>query len=682
MIVNSNQENHKHKEVLDELLNKFIELHYFEIQEFYIAPNDQDAIIVFGNTDMPHDEYAYGEQNRSIWKCNLQSGNVTKLTLPDEDAHAPCWSPNGEKIAYISRASGKKELWCMNHNGTNKQQLTFSEYPGQDPFKGTNIKWSPDGSLIAYSVNPNGSVYGLWQTLKREQEKEANIQVENGEDKQKLLFQQARSTFKSSLYIYNLETGINIPIVSYDEHSSFIIDWYPDNRNLLVISGSDLQKINIETNKSEKLYTGNYGLIKRLEKNLLSARRTDTHIEVGSIHEKEFIKKLDVEIVGNEPIILHTWSYDGSKLYFTSQEGVSNILYSIEVNTGEVKALTEEGKVVWDIPTCPAKVQGYHQKDAILFPYSGPQEPMELWELESGGMSMKISNITRTLTPLDLPKVELIQFESNGWEIESILVLPKNYESTKKYPTIIYLHGGPEDNVKANFTELISGRAQSAAHFLAEQGYPVLLPNFRGSNGYGEAFKYELANYKIMQNPYEDVMAGVDYLIKEGIAEPEKLGIYGSSFGATLTAWTISQTTRFKGAIGAVGIYDQLQRARYTNHAFHSITKNRSKGTKPNDFWFNPEVYKHISPMEHIEKVNTPILFIETGAERMLNGSCAKPFYNGLLTRGIKTNLVYYPEAFHNGGWNDVYKRDYMKRLIAWFDYCIKEEPLPDEFLK
>jgi dipeptidyl aminopeptidase/acylaminoacyl peptidase len=682
MIVNSNQENYQNKEYLDGLLNKFIELHYFEIQEFYIAPNDQDAIIVFGNMDMPHDEYAYGEQNRSIWKCNLQYGNVTKLTPPDEDAHAPCWSPDSEKIAYISRASGKKELWCMNHDGSNKQQLTFSKYPGQDPFKGTHIKWSPDGSLIAYSVNPKGSVYGLWQTLKKEQEKEANIQVENGKNNQNELFHQARTTYKSSLNIINLETGINIPIASYDEHSSFIIDWYPDNKNLLVICGSDLQKINIETNKSEKLYTGNYGLIKQMNKNLLSARKTDTHIEVGSIHEKEFIKKLEVELVGNEPIILHAWSNDGSKLFFTSQKGISNILYSIEVKTGEVKALTEKGKVVWDIPTCPAKVQSYHQKDAILFPYSGPEEPMEIWELESNKEPERISKINRTFSPSYLSKVEVVQYKSSGLNIESILVLPKNYDPTKKYPTLIYLHGGPEDCVKANFTELISGRAQSAAYFLAEHGYVVLLPNFRGSNGYGEAFKYELANYKMMQHPYEDVIAGVDYLIDKGIADPEKLGIYGSSFGANLTAWTITQTTRFKVAIGAVGIYDQLQRARYTNHAFHSIAENRSKGTKPKDFWFDPEVYQHLSPIEHVNKVTTPMLFIETGAERMLNGSCAKVFYNGLLAHGIKTNLVYYPEAFHNGGWNDAYKRDYMKRLVAWFDHCLKEEPLPVGELK
>src|SRR5690606_25446076 len=127
---------------------------------------------------------------------------------------------------------------------------------------------------------------------------------------------------------------------------------------------------------------------------------------------------------------------------------------------------------------------------------------------------------------------------------------------------------------------------------------------------------------------------------------------------------------------------DQLQVDRYLNNSFHSISDNRSKGTKENDFWFEPELYKKLSPMEHFDTINTPILFIETGAERDLNGSRARPLFNGLHTRGIKTNLVYYPEAFHNGGWNDEYKKDYMKRLVAWFDHCIKGKPLPDDMVR
>lgn len=678
-IVHKNQE-HMVQVVSNQLLDKLISLHYFEIQEIAIAPNDQEVIFVLGNTDMPHDEYAYGECNRSIWKCNLQNGHVTQLTSSEEDAHAPCWSPDSKKVAYLSRLSGKKELWSMNHDGLNQKQLTDSKFPGQDPFSETKISWSPDGCYIAYTVAPQGSFYGLWTSFRNLQKNKSQIQVDNGENKLKVLYQNARSTFESSLYIIHTETGINSHVATHPDHPFNIIDWFIDNKQLLVSNGPELKYINIETYEERHLYSGQLGLLKQLENDILLARKSGKSIEIGYIVEQEFIKKLEVESIGYEPIILQTWSNDGNILYFTSQEGVSNILHSIDVSSEIVRTLTDRGKVVWDNPTCKAGVKCYHKRNGIIFPYSGPQAPMELWELNSNGELQKLSNICNEFTPTDLPKVEVIQYTSNGWDIESLLVMPKNYDSTKKYPTLVYLHGGPESNVKSYFTELISGRAESAAYFLAEHGYAVMLPNFRGSDGYGEEFEYELANYKILKNPYEDVMAGVNYLIKKGIADPESLGIYGSSFGANLTAWTISQNTNFKGAIGAVGIYDQLQDDRYKNGSFHSISENRSKGTKPNDLWFHSEVYKDLSPMEHFEKINTPILFIETGAERELIGSYAKPLFNALLARGIKTNLVYYPEAFHNGGWNDEYKRDYMKRLVAWFDHCIKGHPLPDWF--
>jgi dipeptidyl aminopeptidase/acylaminoacyl peptidase len=154
--------------------------------------------------------------------------------------------------------------------------------------------------------------------------------------------------------------------------------------------------------------------------------------------------------------------------------------------------------------------------------------------------------------------VRVVRYDSDGWSIEALLVLPPEYDPGKTYPTLTYLHGGPEACSTANFTELISARAQSVAHWLAAHGYAVFIPNFRGSSGYGEEFKNELGDFRLLRTPYADVMAGVDYLITERIANPDALGVYGSSFGGWLTAWTITQTDRFKCAAPAVGVYDVL----------------------------------------------------------------------------------------------------------------------------
>lgn len=664
----------------DHLLDHLIKLHYLEIQEISVAPNDEEVFLVLGNTDMPHDEYAYDERNRSIWKCDIQSGEVTQLTLPKEDAFAPSWSKDSNTVAYFSNASGKKQLWLMNPDGTNKRKLTALKFSGRDPFCEAQIKWSPNGSMIAYTAQPNGSFYGLWQSLVKQHHLSSSIQVDNGENKLQDFFEQARETFKSALYLVNIETGENKPLIPTSKAALAIISWCTDGQSLLVKDGRNLFKINTHTLQQEHIYHGHLDLVHVKGTTIQSACIKDKQIEISRIENNELAENQMIKLNGNEPITLHNWSQDGKKLYYTSQSGISNILYAVNVENGETKTLTEKGKTVEDHSVCLATAQNFHQKDSIIFPYSSPHEPMELWEANATGDIRKVSKLSDKYKPNNLPKVEVLTYESKGWEIESLLVYPKDYKKEESYPTLIYLHGGPEDYVRANFSEVISGRAQSVAHYLAEQGYAVLLPNFRGSSGYDEAFMYELSHYNMMRAPYEDVIAGVDHLIQVGVAHPEKLGIYGTSFGAWLTAWTISQTSRFKSAVGMVGIYDLLQRDRYANGAFHSISDNRGRGTKPNDLWFNPEVYKKFSPMEHFEQIQTPMLFIETGAERENIGSEAKPLFHALLAQNVKTKLIYYPEAYHNGGWNDEYKRDYMKRLVAWFDHCIKGRELPDWF--
>ncbi len=348
-------------------------------------------------------------------------------------------------------------------------------------------------------------------------------------------------------------------------------------------------------------------------------------------------------------------------------------LFMVDLDTQSVRRLTSSGRAVGiSGPKC------LHQENAVIFPYQGPAEHAEIWLYRSGTSLRKVSSFNRNLMEVEWPEVRIVQYQSDGWQIESLLVLPLHWMQGKRYPTLIHLHGGPESQVNASLTDLISARSRSAAHFLASRGYAVLLPNFRGSSGYGPAFENELGDYQIVRKPFRDVMAGIDYLIEEGIADPEMLGIYGDSFGGWLTAFTISQTNRFKGAIAALGFYDLLSLDRSSGEPFYAWQPNRLGNADPRAMWFQPEIYKEISPMENIRSIKTPVLIIETGAERR-HGQ-AELFFNGLSVLGVETYLIYYPRAFHNGGWNDTYKKDYMNRLAAWFNYCLKGSALPDWF--
>ncbi|WP_199616376.1 alpha/beta hydrolase family protein [Paenibacillus alkalitolerans] len=430
------------------------------------------------------------------------------------------------------------------------------------------------------------------------------------------------------------------------------------------------------------MHSGNIDLIKKKDKSIYLASVINGSVEINTL-ENEMIQQLcKVDISGFE-IRLHDFSYDATYVFLTAQRGISNYLLSIEASTGILKQLTDDARVV-NTKWHTAGTRSFHRSNSVIFPYGGPTEPMEIWKINATGDMKKVSRFSDAIVHFPIPEVKVINYKSDGWNIESILVLPVKYESGKPIPTLVYLHGGPEGKIIADFKELNCAGGQSAAFFLANQGYAVLMPNFRGSSGYGAEFEKELGNLKIMRNPYKDVMAGVDYLIENGITDPDTVGVYGFSYGGGLSTWIVSQTDRFKGAIGICGIHDFLHDDRNYGVPFHAFRPNRLGEANPKDMWLKSEVYKELSTLENVGSIQTPILLIETGAERHWDGalweSAAKTLFIALEGLGVETYLVCYTKAFHGGGWNVKYQEEYLFRILAWFDYCLKGKPLPKWF--
>lgn len=276
------------------------------------------------------------------------------------------------------------------------------------------------------------------------------------------------------------------------------------------------------------------------------------------------------------------------------------------------------------------------------------------------------------------PQVDVVRYTSDGWGVEAILVTPADWQRETALPTLTYLHGGPECRNSLTGKDLASARGESAALFLASYGYAVFLPNFRGSAGYGEQFLNELQDYQLMRKPCRDVLTGVDWLISRGIADANRLGIYGSSYGAQLAAWVVSHTDRFTSSVLSLGRYDPLVLDRCSGNAFHALKPNRQGNSGPMDMWLKPEVYRYLSPMHHVTSIHTPSLIVETGAER--KDLQARMLFNALSALGVDAYWVFYPDTFHNGRWSDADKRDYMTRLLAWWDHHLKGAPLPSSF--
>ena len=257
---------------------------------------------------------------------------------------------------------------------------------------------------------------------------------------------------------------------------------------------------------------------------------------------------------------------------------------------------------------------------------------------------------------LKKPSVETIGFKSkDGTPIEGFVVKPVDFTGSKKYPTILWIHGGPTSQYEFSY--------HSTAQLFAANGYVVLLLNPRGSTGYGEDFSKAL--FADWGGPdYEDVMAGVDYAIEQGWSDPDKLAVGGWSYGGILTNYVITKTDRFKAAMS--GASEALYRANY-GHDHYQLTWEQELGLP----WENAEAWERISPFNDVAKITTPTLWMGGSDDWNVPILNSEQMYQGMKRLGRETQLIVYPDE-HHGIRRPSFQKDRLERYLAWLKKYVK----------
>jgi dipeptidyl aminopeptidase/acylaminoacyl peptidase len=258
-----------------------------------------------------------------------------------------------------------------------------------------------------------------------------------------------------------------------------------------------------------------------------------------------------------------------------------------------------------------------------------------------------------------LPRQEVVRWQSrDGLEIEGVLTYPLDYREGEKRPLIVQIHGGP----KGRSTHTL--RSYSMHPVWSAEGYAVLRPNFRGGEGYGNAFA--IVNRRDLGGgDYEDIMAGVDWCVQQGIADPARLGVMGGSYGGYMTNWVIGHTDRFAAAISMFGIF-HLQ-TDYSNSEL-SRWDNDYLGAY---YWEDPEIYRRLSPGSYIANIKTPTLILHGDDDDNTFISNSKELYQALRHRGVSTQFVHYPREGH-GLREPNHRLDEMRRCLAWMDRYVR----------
>ena len=344
------------------------------------------------------------------------------------------------------------------------------------------------------------------------------------------------------------------------------------------------------------------------------------------------------------------YSKDGEWIYFTYYDSGAMDLARVKVSDGSIENLIDGDRVVHSYDVS--------ESGDIVVAANNQNDSGNIYRIQDSQLT-QLTDVNRTFfDEHDLGNKVKVSFENDaGIRIESFITTPPDYEPGRAYPAILHIHGGPQSQFSWGYS--------FSTQFYASNGYVVSEPNPRGSLGRGHEFLRAI--YRSWGVPdYEDVIAAVDYAVAEGIADPERLAVTGYSYGGYMTNVVITGTTRFKAAASGAG--HSLIEAN-VGHDIYQRWYFWELGAP----WENREKYDVHSPLLRAGKVTTPTLFLGGRIDWNVPILNAELFYQALKYRGIDSQLVVYP-GVHHGGWGESFEKDYLVRVIDWFDHYVKSE--------
>jgi dipeptidyl aminopeptidase/acylaminoacyl peptidase len=614
------------------------------------------------------------ERRTRVWKVATNGNSPARqITFGEKGDSQPQWSPDGKFISFVSARGGaeaKAQIHLLHADGGEAWKLTDAkEGVAGGGFGGASYSWSPDGSRIAYLT-----------TDPRSSEEEANIKKRDDERVFEGDFRYQHA------WVVNVETKESTRITEGKDYTlQGAPSWSPDgkrfvfaaaatpmlrdNRRDIYVAEVPGQQANGPTGqqKIEKIST-NWGndasprwsqdgrtIAWVTEPNATSPLPDGTassvvlqgHLVLYDVNTKTMksaaAATFDTE-AGN-PI----WTNEGTRVLFVSGKRAYNEAFAYDVTTGRYTQLTTRRTINGTSVSKDGKT--------IVLTMDAPDSATEIYVTDPSFASpRRLTTTNPQLAEIAQGETEVITWKSSdGVEVEGVLLKPVGFESGKRYPTLVVAHGGPAGAYVNGFR--LGGLEGGQVY--AGKGWAVFYPNPRGSSNYGQ--KTLAANVNDWGGgDYRDIMTGVDALVARGIADPDKLAHIGWSYGGYMTAWVITQTTRFKAAMVGAGLTNMW--SMYGTNDIPSVLIAYFGGI-PNKQTL--PLYLDRSAMTHIDKVTTPTLILHGANDERVPVGQAYELYRGLKDRGKPTELVFYPREGH--GIQEYYhQKDRLQRIYDW----------------
>ena len=627
---------------------------FLDVGDPQLSPDGEWIAYTVTNTNVEADK-----RNTDIWVVKYDGSVRQQLThTPTESETSPRWSPDGRLIAFLSSRPGPAkgtQVWVLERSGGEARQLTRL-------IGGVvSYQWSPDATKLAIvrrdppaeepdPKNPKPIVIDKYQ-FKR--------------DGPTYLTGNARNR----IFVYDIDTGAAEGLTTDGDYDESGPEWSPDGRRIAFSSNHDDNRDRTRNtdlfvvdakpgSKSRRLtdFPGADGGDLAWSPDgawIAYSRSSDPKFNFHNLNRVAIIPSSGgTPRVLTEPLDRATASYaftpDGASIVFTVTDDQAQYLARVPAAGGAVVPLTSGRRVVGQ-PT--------HARGRIVVTSATSTTPAELHAVENGQLrALSQHNAAVTGELLVVPAEDIAFKSKDGTEIHGLLTRPLHYVPGQRYPTLIRIHGGPtsQDAHTFNFERQI----------FAANGYAVVNVNYRGSSGRGAKFSEAIfANWGVLE--VDDVLAAADHVVALGVADPNRLGIGGWSYGGVLTDYVIASDTRFKGAISGAGSANHIS---LYGHDQYTFLYDNEFGAP----WDNVDLWIRYSyPFFKANRITTPTLFMGGQDDFNVPILGSEQMYQALKTLNVPTQLVIYPGQNH-GLTKVAFLRDRTERYLAWYEKYVK----------
>jgi len=651
-----------------------------------LSPDGQRVVYEISRTNWKDNAF-----ERDLWIAD-RAGNTHLLTAQEKSSSGAKWSPDGRWVAFVSDRPGQiaetkadsKQIYVIDPTGGEARQVTKLE-DGVDGFE-----WGPDSKTIAFTTKDP-----LSKAQKDRVERYGEYSVIDGDERMTHLWtvdvtaapvaapakdkdKTAASTSAAPAPPFGVPEAHRL--TEGDGFSVQGFSWSKDGTKVAFAASKDGELKNGGTTTVYVVTVADKKVTKLVT---TPGPNTDPHFSPDG-SEVAFVtadgaqyffyanqKIAVVPVAGGKPRVvsgpfdedagLLEWSERG--IYFAALKKTARHLYLLNAATGAVEQVTHPDDVV--------AIGFSFSKDFGQVAYSAarPNTGGEIYiaSTTESGPAVRVTHLDDAMKPYTFGRREVVRWKSgDGATVEGILVKPADFDAKKKYPLLVVIHGGPTGIDRPN---IAPDRYYPVEQFVAK-GALVLRPNYRGSAGYGAAFR-ALNVRNLGVGDYADVISGVDYLIAQGFVDKDRVGSMGWSEGGYISAFITTSSDRFKAVSVGAGISDWV--TYYVNTDITPFTRQYLKGTP----WDDPEVYKKTSPISYIAKAKTPTLIQQGDRDKRVPVPDSFELRQALEDKGVPVKMVLY-HGFGHPIDKPKQQRAVMEENLHWFGHYIWGEPFVD----